>query len=146
MKKFLPLALLCTALLSSCGTNDNLNASSYSDTISKAQEISVTDNETSDILDTINTKEELEDFITSLEIDKWELYSIPEDAEKKGTFSFSQEETLKLGQDEESRKSSEVCQIYTYKNDPCVTLQLDGVNLSFKITDDAYEYLNGFFE
>ena len=88
MKKILVTLVAILALLCGCQANENTNASDYGDDISKAQEIAVISPDTA----------EIEDFVSALDLDQWELKTLPDEASEIGSFGLAQEETIKLGQ------------------------------------------------
>ena len=98
MKKILILAAAILVLLCGCQANNDTNASDYGDDISKAQEIAVVSPETEEVMDTITGAEDIKDFVLALEVDKWKLETLPEEATEIGSFGLAQEETIKLGQ------------------------------------------------
>ena len=69
MKKiFLSAAAILTFLLSGCQADGKMDFSAYSDNISKAQEIAVTSSGTSEVLERITSKDDLEQFVKELEL------------------------------------------------------------------------------
>ena len=66
------------------------NASDYGDDISKAQEIAVVSPETAEVMDTITGAEDIKDFVLALEVDKWKLETLPEEATEIGSFGLAQ--------------------------------------------------------
>ena len=97
MKKILVTLVAILALLCGCQANENTNASDYGDDISKAQEIAVISPDTAEVIDTITDTEEIEDFVSALDLDQWELKTLPDEASEIGSFGLAQEETIKLG-------------------------------------------------
>lgn len=98
MKKTLITFVAILTLLCGCQANENTNASDYGDDIAKAQEISVVSADTSEVLETITSKDDIEHFILSLDLDKWKLKTLPDNATEIGSFNLAQEETIKYGQ------------------------------------------------
>ena len=45
-------------------------------------------------MDTITGAEEIKDFVLALEVDKWKLETLPEEATEIGSFGLTQEEPL----------------------------------------------------
>lgn len=98
MKKAVITLVAMLALLCGCQANENTNASDYGDDISKAQEIAVISPDTAVVIGTITDTEEIEDFVSALDLDQWELKPLPDEASEIGSFGLAQEETIKLGQ------------------------------------------------
>ena len=71
MKKILIATAILTLFLCGCQSNKNTDMSDYGDDISKAQEITVVYADTSEVIDTITSKEDIEAFVTALDMDKW---------------------------------------------------------------------------
>lgn len=145
MKRLLFIVVLCIILLCGCRSNGGEDAhSNYYAEVSKAQEIRIHSVDASDIVKTLNTKEELEYFINALDMEHWELKSLPENAEISGIFSMFQEETLKFGQTKTDGELHKVCEIDSYIDQPYVTMELSGITMTFKVPDDVEEYLNSY--
>ena len=98
MKKIMITLMVILTLLCGCQANENTNAFDYGDDISKAQEIAVVSPETEEVMDTITGAEDIKDFVLALEVEKWKLETLPEEATEIGSFGLAQEETIKLGQ------------------------------------------------
>ena len=90
MKKTLITFVAILTLLCGCQANENTNASDYGDDIAKAQEISVVSADTSEVLETITSKDDIEHFILSLDLDKWKLKTLPDNATEIGSFNLAQ--------------------------------------------------------
>ena len=72
MKKILVTFVAILILLCGCQANENTNATDYGDTISKAQEIAVISPDTAEVINTMTDTEEIEDFVSALNVDQWE--------------------------------------------------------------------------
>ena len=59
MKKILIATAILTLFLCGCQSNKNTDMSDYGDDISKAQEITVVSADTSEVIDTITSKEDM---------------------------------------------------------------------------------------
>lgn len=145
MKKLLFVVIGCVLVLCGCQSKENTSLNNQYDEISKAQAIQIINADTSDILETITSKEEIENFITALDMEKWEYDSLPENAHQSGLFVFSQEETLKAGQTVTDGKLYDTCKIYTYQDCPYISFEIAEMNMNFKVTDSTKEYLNAYF-
>ena len=119
--------------------------SPYSEQISQTQEIRITDASGKKTLETLRSKEQIENFINHLEITSWKMEAVPENAEKSGIFTLSQEMTRKSEQGEESLPLSDICNIYSYRNVPYVSFQVLGVTMEFHVSEKTQEYLNSYF-
>lgn len=151
MKKISFVIVVCiifSVFLCSCHLTDTneLCQNIYYEEISKTQKITIISADTYNTVATLSSKEELTDFINALDIAKWELKSLPQDAEKSGILSLSQEKTLMFGQSTSNRKLHNISEIYSYKAIPYVTLKTSEISMSFKVTKNTAEYLNTYFE
>lgn len=145
MKKiFLILAAILTLLLSGCQTNRGTDISAYSDTIAKAQEITVVSADTSEILEMITSKNEIENFVQSLDSDKWKLKALPDNTTKIGSFNLSQEETIKYGQTDTNGTLHKVATITLYDNS-YISIEISGVEMTFAVSENTADYLKGYF-
>ena len=86
MKKILIATAILTLFLCGCQSNKNTDMSDYGDDISKAQEITVVSADTSEVIDTITSKEDIEAFVAALDMDEWKLKALPEEATEIGSF------------------------------------------------------------
>ena len=125
MKKIFITLVAILALLCGCQANENTNASDYGDDISKAQEI--------------------EDFVSALNLDQWELKTLPDEAAEIGSFGFAQEETIKLGQTDTDGTLYDIATITLY-NGSYISFEIGGFDMTFEVNEDTADYLNGYFE
>ena len=126
MKEILITLVAILTLLCGCQANENTNASDYGDDISKAQEIAVISPDTSEVIDTITDTEEIEDFVSALNLDHWELKPLPDEVSEIGSFGLSQEETIKLGQTDNDGTLYDITTITLY-NEAYQFLKLAGL-------------------
>ena len=146
MKKILIAMIMATTLLCGCQANNvNTDVSEYYGELSKAQEIAVISADTSDIEETLTERQDIVSFITELDMEHWELKTLPETAEAVGTFSFSQEETIKFGESATDGELHYVCGIVCYEEIPYITLKITGLKMTFKVSDETAKYLTGYF-
>lgn len=145
MKKILITLMAILTLLCGCQAKENINASDYGDDISKAQEIAVISPDTSEVIDTITDTSEIKDFILALNLDQWELKPLPAEASEIGSFGLLQEETIKQGQTDTDGILYDIATITLY-NGAYISIEIGGVNMTFKVSDVSAEYLNGYFE
>ena len=135
MKKILILSATILVLLCGCQASEDTNASDYGDDISKASEV----------INTITDTEEISDFILALNLDQWELKSLPDEASEIGSFGLAQEETIKLGQTDTDGTLYDIATITLYSGD-YIGFEIGGLDLTFKVNEDTADYLNGYFE
>ena len=146
MKRFfLTIAAILTLLLSGCQANNETNISAYSDDIAKAQEIAVVSADTSEVLETITSKDDIEDFILALDMDKWKLKTPPDNALEIGSFDLKQEETIKYGQTDTDGTLYDVATITLY-DDSYIGFEIGGLDMTFAVNEDTIDFLNGYFE
>lgn len=145
MKKILILSAVILVLLCGCQANNDTNASDYGDDISKAQEIAVISHDTSEVIDTITDTEEIKDFASALNLDQWELKTLPDEASEIGSFGLAKEETVKLGQTDTDGTLYDIAVITLYSGD-YIGFEIGGVDMTFEVSEDTVDYLNGYFE
>ena len=142
MKKIMLLLLIPTILLCGCHANsEKEDVSEYYGELSKAQEISVFPANTSTATQTLTQSEEISDFILALDMEHWEMKTLPKAAELAGTFQLSQEETIKFGESASDGELYSVCEILCYEDISYATLKIAGMKMTFQISDTAMEYL-----
>ncbi len=125
--------------------NEESDPSEYYTELAKAQEISVIPARTSTATDTLTFSEDIADFIFALDMDSWEMKSLPETAELAGMFSLSQEDMIKFGEAETDGELHQICEVSCYKDAPYITLKMLGLDLTFEVSDATAEYLNSYF-
>jgi hypothetical protein len=145
MKKILILSAAILVLLCGCQANEETNASDYGDDISKAQEIAVISPDTSEVIDTITDTEEIKDFVSALNLDQWELKTLPDEASEIGSFGLAQEETIKLGQTDTDGTLYDIAAITLYSGN-VIGFDIGGLDMTFEVSEDTADYLNGYFE
>ena len=145
MKKILVTLVAILALLCGCQANENTNASDYGDDISKAQEIAVISSDTAEVIETITDREEIEDFVSALDLEQWELKTLPDEVSEIGTFGLAQEGTIKLGQTNTDGTLYDIATITLY-NGSYISFEIGGFDMTFEVSEDTADYLNGFFE
>ena len=145
MKKILITLVAILALLCGCQANENTNTSDYGDDISKAQEIAVISPDTAEVIDTITDTEEIKNFVSALNLDQWELKTLPDEAAIIGSFGLAQEKTIKLGQTDTDGTLSDIATITLYNGD-YISFEIGGLDMTFEVSEDTADYLNGYFE
>ena len=145
MKKILITLVTILALLCGCQANENTNTSDYGDDISKAQEIAVISPDTAEVIDTITDTEEIKNFVSALNLDQWELKTLPDEAAIIGSFGLAQEKTIKLGQTDTDGTLYDIATITLYNGD-YISFEIGGLDMTFEVSEDTADYLNGYFE
>ena len=135
-------------LFCGCQATKSTNSTDYGDAISKAQEITVISPDTAKVIKTITDAKEIEGFVSALNVDQWELKPLPEKASKIGTFGLAQEKTIKLGQTDTDGTLYDVATITLYRGSyiGIKICGLDGLDMTFAVSEDTANYLNGYFE
>lgn len=92
----------------------------------------------------ITDEQEIQTFIERLQLEDWEVVSaIPEGAVKEKTFSFYQEETVKLGEDKkQQRPIKKMATFVTYQDLPYVTMEVALMTIHVRVPNDAGLYLS----
>ena len=144
MKKTLITFVAILTLLCGCQVNENTNASDYGDDIAKAQEIAVVSADTSEVLETITSKDDIEHFILSLDLDKWKFKTLPDNATEIGFFNLAQEETIKYGQTDTNGVLYDIATITLYDGS-YIGFEIGGMEMTFAVSEDTADYLNGYF-
>ena len=145
MKKAVITLVAMLTLLCGCQANENTNASDYGDDISKAQEIAVISPDTAEVIDTITDTEEIKNFVSALNLDQWELKTLPDEAAIIGSFGLAQEKTIKLGQTDTDGTLYDIATITLYNGD-YISFEIGGLDMTFEVSEDTADYLNGYFE
>ena len=101
-----------------------------------------------DLIETITDAKEIEDFVSALNVDQWELKPLPDEASKIGTFGLAQEKTIKLGQTDTDGTLYDVATITLYDGSyiGIKIYGLDDLDIIFAVSKDTANYLNGYFE
>lgn len=145
MKRFfLMIATVLALLLSGCQLNHETDRSAYRDDMAKAQEIAVVSADTAEVKDTITDTKEIEDFVSALHVDQWELGTLPDKASEIGTFGLAQQKTIQLGQTDTDGTLYDVATITLYEGN-YIRVEMDGFDMTFAVGKDTAEYLNGYF-
>ena len=131
-------------LLCGCQANGNTNVSDYGNAISKAQEITVIVPETAEVIDTITDTAEIKDFVSALEVDKWKIETLPDEASEIGSFGLAQEETIKLGQTDTDGTLFDIATITLYDGN-YISFEIGGLDMVFEVSEETADYLNGYF-
>lgn len=146
MKKIgIGIIMILIFVLCSCQKKEQTDISDYKNDFAKAQEITVISAETSQIIKTITDKAKIDDFILALEIENWEFASLPNHADKIGSFDFSQEQTITFGKTNHDGTLSYIATITLYDRS-FIVLNFLGLNVTFRVSENTADFLNGYFE
>ena len=145
MKKLCLGVLLCALLLCSCQGNTDQgtqDATSYGETIAKAQTVQVLDS-AGQTVNTLSTQEDLTAFVENLDLAHWTYQALPEEVQPLGSFVLFQENTIQLGQTEPDGWT-ELCRITLY-SEHCLTLEILDLALPFTVAAETGERLASYF-
>ncbi|RRN71348.1 hypothetical protein EI200_11605 [Peribacillus simplex] len=112
--------------------------------LDKSQKIEVSSGENPElVLNVIDNQEDVNEFINTLEVDKWSIVDIPSNSTKGYIYKMYQEGTVKLGEPITVKKElKQIATIITYKDSPYIELRTKKLNLNFKVPKDVAEYLS----
>lgn len=136
MKRTILFALFACLLLCACQSQ-----TADTDQITKAQAITIlsADGQT---LGQVTSQEDLDAFFLALDLDRWTLASLPQEAACLGTFVFSQTPTVLFGQTQ-AEDTRDIATLTAY-DAPYITLTLAGLDLTFAIPQKAADALAGY--
>ena len=97
MKRIFLLIPLLFALLAFAGCSSADDSDISASDLEKAQAIAVIDSNGT-TLQVITDQSEINNFVTNLDVDHWELSDLPSDAQIIGQFGLSQEKTIHFGE------------------------------------------------
>lgn len=144
-KSLIALAAILTFLLCVCQATEDANAPDYENNISKAQEIAVISSDTSEVIETITDTKDIKDFVLALDLDKWNLKTLPDGSSEIGSFGLTQEETIKLGQVDTDGTLYDIATITLYEG-AYINFEIGSLDMIFEVSEDTADYLNGYFE
>lgn len=143
MKKLLVLCILLLFVLTGCTDNDSTDDLSDSD-LKKAQAIVLCDANGTP-LQTISDDKAIDAFITSLDIDHWELAELPAQTQAIGSIGFSQEKTIHFGETDNDGNLYDIALLTIYDT-PIADIELLGFHLTFSLPDTTYETLTSYLQ
>lgn len=143
MKKMLVLCILLLFVLTGCTNNDSTDDLSDSD-LKKAQAIVLCDANGTP-LQTISDDKAIDAFVTSLDIDHWELAELPTQAQAIGSIGFSQEKTIHFGETDNDGNLYDIALLTIYDT-PIADIELLGFHLTFSLPDTTYETLTSYLQ
>lgn len=136
MKRIIAAALLAALLLSGCGEQRDGEDVPFA----KAQLIELRDAAGEEVL-SITDSEEIEEFVSALEMDSWLPAGLPEDAKLLCTAEFYQEKTVKLGQTQPEGWDL-VLRMELYEGG-VIAVELLSTTMALELTPSAAEHLEG---
>lgn len=142
MKRIMIVVMLCLLALCGCKNMSVADITVDNDAYTRTDRIDIIPTGSTEVIKTLESKEEVDDFIEQWNMDDWELTSLPEGTQKSGTFNFIKKENSEMGKE----KLIYVGELYAYKDSPYVTLKINGMTLSFSVSESVFHYLNSYFE
>ena len=136
MKRIIAAALLAALLLSGCGEQRDGEDVPFA----KAQLIELRDAAGEEVL-SITDSEEIEEFVSALEMDSWSPAAIPQDAALLCTVEFYQEKTVKPGQTQPEGWDL-VLRLELYEGG-VIAVELLSTTMALELTPSAAEHLEG---
>lgn len=95
------------------------------------------------VLNIIDNKAGVTEFVNRLKVDKWSISDIPLNATKENIYTMYQEDTVKLiDSNSDEKELKQIATITTYKDSPYIKLKTKKLNFSFKVPKDVAEYLS----
>lgn len=112
--------------------------------LNKSQKIEVSSEENPElVLSVIDNQDEVNEFVNTLEVDKWRIVDTPSTSTKEYIYKMYQEDTVKLGEPNTDKKElKQIATIITYKDSPYIELRTKKLHLNFKVPKDVVEYLS----
>ncbi|MEC0347584.1 hypothetical protein [Peribacillus frigoritolerans] len=142
MKKVCMLLIFVSVLLFGCS---NAKKDLKEDPgLDKSQKIEVSSEENPElVLSVIDNQDEVNEFVNTLEINKWRIVDTPPNSTKGYIYKMYQEDTVKLGEPNTDEKGlKQIATIMTYKDSPYIELRTKKLQLNFKVPKDVAEYLS----
>lgn len=112
--------------------------------LDKSEKIEVSSEENPElVLSVIDNQDEVNEFVNTLEINKWRIVDTPSTSTKEYIYKMYQEDTVKLGEPNTDEKGlKQIATIITYKESPYIELRTKKLDLYFKVPKDVAEYLS----
>ena len=136
--------LLC---LCGCQAGESADTLQFGDAFSKAQAIAVISSDSSEVLETITDAEEIQAFTLALDVDQWELASLPEDAAELGAFGFSQQKTVRFFDSAPDETLYDVGALALYEGG-YIGIEVEGsdwLQATFQVSEETYAFLKAYF-
>lgn len=112
--------------------------------LDKSEKIELSSEENPElVLSVIDNQDEVNEFVNTLEINKWRIVDTPSTSTKEYIYKMYQEDTVKLGEPNTDEKGlKQIATIITYKDSPYIELRTKKLDLYFKVPKDVAEYLS----
>lgn len=112
--------------------------------LDKSEKIEVSSEENPElVLSVLENQDEVNEFVNTLEVDKWRIVDTPPNSTKGYIYKMYQEDTVKPGETKTDKKELEqIAAIITYKDSPYIELRTKKLHLNFKVPKDVAEYLS----
>ncbi|MGG4197996.1 hypothetical protein [Peribacillus frigoritolerans] len=112
--------------------------------LDKSEKIEVSSEENPElVLSVIDNQDEVNEFVNTLEINKWRIVDTPSTSTKEYIYKMYQEDTVKRGEPNTDEKGlKQIATIITYKDSPYIELSTKIMHLYFKVPKDVAEYLS----
>ena len=143
--KFLITMMLLLILTVACacgnGDEDESYNSDWQGTLEASQGVQIEGAQDGVVFATYSEEAEIKEFMNSLEIDNWESADIPEDGKKEFIVKFYRQDTINPGENEEDVNGTQtvVGSITTFKGSSVISFESLGLNLGFKIPENAIQ-------
>ncbi|MCI8716466.1 MAG: hypothetical protein HFF66_11825 [Oscillospiraceae bacterium] len=143
MRKLLPVSLvLCLLLLAGCRAATVVGANFNPDReMAKAQKIVVANAE-GDEKAVLETEDEIDAFVKSVNVEGWRLADLPEGLTGAGSFTLWQTETLTALFGDKKAELKEICAFLIYEDGDYLTIDTGFANIaiSFSIPEETAAY------
>ena len=133
-------------LFRSCGAEEDENGGSWQADIGKAQAIRIVNAETDDMLAELTGNQEIEAFVTALDLDRWKLSTLPDHAESTMIVYLSQEPTKTLWNEDSEDSLEEVGHLTVYPDVSYITVTFVGFSFDFEVPQQVMESLQQYAE
>ena len=110
----------------------------------RAQEIAVISPDTAEVIDTITDTKEIENFVSVLDLDQWELKTL-QMKRLKSVLLDSHKRNNQTGADEHRWTLYDIATI-TLVQWSYISFEIGGFDMTFEVSEDTADYLNGYFE
>jgi hypothetical protein len=143
---FLFIAILCmSTFLFGCSAKEKDMKNDLDVGMDQTQKIEVASAKSpNSALTVIDKKEDINNFISKLKVNKWNIAELPSNATENNIYKLYQKETVKLGDEsnKDEKNLQKVATITTYKSSPYINFQTKGLNLNLKVPKDVAKYLS----
>lgn len=132
--------------LAACGgsSDDDTYNSDWIGTINASQGIQVKSAESGEVFKTYSEQSEIDQFMDSLAVDKWEpVTEDTSDLQKEYSVIFYKlNSSGSEGSDDENANQSVVARLTTYKDSSIITMESLGLSFTMKVPDSAVEAIS----